>query len=233
MMNPSDGICVSLFALVLIAVLVPALQAADDVAAGIPVESVVEEIPAVSADSTSTEDTLQMSLDEARRKSLEKQLQEEQADLQRLRDELEVIKSAPLPEAEAKVLKPGEDKPVVSLEDVPAEPAEGADEEMADALFALGEHEKARLLYERIVESKPGESHSAWARFQIGNCARRQDNLLAALKAYEALMNESPENRWSEEAAWWCAQIKWWLVWKDETVKQNAGTFAEKSPSAG
>ncbi len=164
--------------------------------------------------------------------TLEQQIEEQLAKLQRLQAELEAIESAPLPERPVPARKAPAEKRIEVPKEIPSKPIKGAEEELADALFALGKYEEAYVLYEHVAESKPNADSVAWAHLQLGNCARRTRDYVVALKAYEKLMNESPDNPWTEEAAWWCSQIKWLLLW-NETMRQNAGETGPGSQAGG
>jgi len=164
-------------------------------------------------------------------KKLETNLTGEMEQLKRLEAKLEAIESAPLPVAQPA----GESGDAADLQstaavkeqalvtkEIPAKPAKGAEEELADMLYSLGECRKARQLYRELADSKPSADRLAWALFQTGNCARKCGDYLGAKKAYEELMNTVPEHPWAVEATWWDAQIKWWVLWR-ESRRQAAG----------
>ncbi len=148
---------------------------------------------------------------------LEKELEEETAKLQKMEAELKAVESLPLPSAAAPVVKVPAVNPAADPKEIPKEPVKGLEEEYANALYAMGKYDLARAEYQRIIESKPKADVLAWARFQVGNCARHSDDLPAAGAAYEALMTASPTSPWADEAAWWAGEIKWWILWDQST----------------
>ena len=150
------------------------------------------------------------------------QLQEEIGRLKQMEQELQAIESAPLPAAEPVAPPPKAEKPAPKPDDLPKAPAKGLEEEYANTLYALGECERARAVYRRIVDAKPKTETRAWAKLQIGNCARRTNDLPGAVAAYEDLMNDAPDNPWAKDAAWWASEIKWWMLW-NETMKKESG----------
>jgi len=175
---------------------------------------------------------------------LQKKLQNETARLRRLEAELEALKAAPLPDgvAQANVSAAGdqesqENSPTGPMGQrttdrragdhealrIPEAPAPGAEEEFANALFALGKYDRALAVYQRIIESGPAPEKKAWARLQLGNCQRRSGDFVGALKTYADLMADSPDSFWAEEASWWSGQIKWRLLWNETLRPEVAG----------
>ena len=148
---------------------------------------------------------------------VEKELEQETAKLQKMEAELKAVESLPLPSAAAPAVKAPVVKPAPDPNAIPKEPVKGLEEEYANALYAMGKYDLARAAYQRIIESKPKADILAWARLQVGNCARRSDDLQAAGAAYEALMNASPTSPWADEATWWAGEIKWWILWGQST----------------
>lgn len=155
---------------------------------------------------------------------LEKEFHGEQERLKKLKAELEVIDNAPLPAnaphsaGKKGVLGSAPRMPKVS--DIPAKAAPGAEEQLADMLYQLGEYKKACAIYESIAKGQVSKDRVAWAMLQVGNCARRMGNHLRAVKAYENLMNTLPEHPWAAEAKWWADQVRWWVLWNESRRKQ-------------
>ncbi len=148
---------------------------------------------------------------------LEKELKEETAKLQKMEAELKAVESLPLPSAAAPVVKAPAVNPAADPKDIPKEPVNGLEEDYANALYAVGKYDLARAVYQKIIESKPKADVLAWARFQVGNCARHSDDFPAAGAAYEALMTASPTSPWADEAAWWSGEVKWRILWDQST----------------
>lgn len=162
--------------------------------------------------------------------ALAKQLKSEIERVQRMAAELKTIESAPLPSDHSVAATPAESKAPPTLEDLPTEPAPGAEESFANALYNLGKYAQARAIYEKLIESKPSPDRRAWARLQVGNCARKTGDMLGAVAAYEQLFNESPASPWAKEAEWWAGQMRWWLIWNETMRSENAG--AKAAPAA-
>lgn len=154
---------------------------------------------------------------------LEEDLDGEMKELKRLEAELEAIESAPLPAKKAAgkksaiAQKPARatKKPEFQAKDIPETPAIGAEENLADILYSLGEYKKARRIYRELADSKPAQDRLAWALFQVGNCARKTGDFLGAKKVYGELINTVPEHPWAVEATWWDTQIQWWVMWRE------------------
>ena len=169
-----------------------------------PVEAPVE--PAAETNSDETTELLKQDLNG------------EMKELKRLEAELEAIESAPLPTKKSAVTqKPASatKKPEFQAEDIPDTPAIGAEEDLADILYSLGEYKKARRIYRELADSKPAQDRLAWALFQAGNCARKTGDFLGAKKIYGELINTAPEHPWAAEATWWDTQIQWWVMWRE------------------
>ena len=151
---------------------------------------------------------------------LEAQVSNESAQLERLKEQLNALESIatpkPMPGIPAAEPPKSKQKPKpVNTVDIPSVPLPGAEEEFADTLFALGEYERARAIYQQIIDDgTPSEKTASWVHMQIGNCARREGDFATALSAYDTVMTGTPESFWAEEAAWWTDQIKWRLLWK-------------------
>jgi TolA-binding protein len=145
---------------------------------------------------------------------VEKELVDETSKLQKMEAELKALESTPIPSAEAPAVKAPVVKPAPNPGEIPKEPAKGLEEEYANALYAMGKYDLARVAYQRVVESKPQADILAWARLQVANCARHTGDLQSAGAAYEALMNTSPTSPWASEATWWAGEIKWWSLWQ-------------------
>lgn len=151
------------------------------------------------------------------------QLDAELARLEALRSELHAMDNAPLPEP----VKPNSNSPLktdstVSAAELPPAPAPGSEAEFADALYRLGQYARARDIYKKLGDSKDlPEKKAAWIGFQLGNCARETGDYVAAIAAYENVMNASANDTWAREAEWWSGHLKWRLVW-NETMKINA-----------
>lgn len=177
---------------------------------------------------------------------IEKELQNETARLRRLKAELEALEAAPLPDGMLQA-KPSGSGAEVSQENSPTDqgagahealrlpeaPAPGAEEEFANALFALGKYDRALPLYQQIIESSPDPEKKAWARLQLGNCQRRSGDFVGALKTYAELMADSPDSFWAEEAAWWSGQIKWRLLWNETLRPEVARGSSAAEPAQG
>jgi len=158
---------------------------------------------------------------------MERSVREAEAKLKRMREELAAIESAPPPPRRAAPTGPDADRPGKTplpkraVKDIPARPIASAEEPFANALYALGKYQRAQAIYRRIAAGANVEEKRAWARFQIGNCARKTNDMVAALAAYDELLAKSPNTLWAQEAAWWSGQVKWRLLWR-ETTKRKA-----------
>jgi len=155
----------------------------------------------------------------APQEDLEAQVNNESAQLERLKEQLDALEriSTPNPVSPTPTATPSKSEPKlkpVKTTEIPSVPLPGAEEAFADTLFALGEYERALTVYQQIIDTKPPEKTASWICMQIGNCARRQGDFTAALSAYDTVMTEMPESFWAEEAAWWTDEIKWRLLWK-------------------
>ena len=158
---------------------------------------------------------------------LEQQLDQEIQRLKRLEEELRIIKAAPpppkpAPAVEAKVKPP-------SLDEVPDEPVAGAEEAFADALYVLGKYDQARQVYRHLIQQNPSVDTVGWACLQVGNCARKKKEFMAAIAAYEECMNRFAESPWAKEAAWWSGHLKWMILLK-ETMRQESAASAVRNP---
>ena len=145
--------------------------------------------------------------------------------LKRMHEELEAIESAPLPAPAAAAEEtpaPAASKsaPKRTAADVPAKPAPGAEEQYANMLFALGEYERAMPFYRRIAEKGGSPDEVGWALLQLGNCARHSGDHVAALAAYGKALTRAQDTPWAAEASWWTAQVKWRLLWNEESVRK-------------
>ena len=145
--------------------------------------------------------------------------------LTRMQEELEAIESAPLPapvSAGEETPAPAAPKsaPKRTAADIPAKPAPGAEEQYANMLFALGEYERAMPFYQRIAEKSGSPDAVGWALLQEGNCARHNGNHVAALASYAKALAKAQDTPWAAEASWWTAQVKWRLLWNEESVRK-------------
>jgi len=195
--------------------------------------------------------------------SSEQELQRENAELNRLKAELDAIEAldsepaVPMvePHADESVAPPilpaGNDKTPPGLpqhEHAPAplpradgtddqlQSIPGAEEDFANALYALGNYKQAISVYRSITESTSKPEKTAWAYLQIANCARRSNKLVHALQAYEKLMTAAPDSPWAEEASWWSLEIKWRLLWQEklqEPVEAAARSTSSSTPRLG
>jgi len=154
---------------------------------------------------------------------LQKQLDEETERLKMLQEKLRAVAAEPLPaparEPEKEAKRPSRQERIAAI---PAEPCPGAEEDFANALYNLGEYDRARTVYERILKSNPSPDTAAWARLLIGHCARKTGDYMAAVAAYEEAMNASGESPLTAEAAWWCGQLKWFLLLNESMHGQTA-----------
>lgn len=146
--------------------------------------------------------------------------------LKKLQEELATIEAAPLPSRVATTPKPVEapaEAPTPKAHvaaDIPSRPVPGAEEEFANMLYAVGKYERARQAYQRIVDASPPPDRRGWALLQIGNCARRAQNYVAALTAYSEAADKAPDTAWATEAAWWTGQVKWRLLWNEKAIQK-------------
>jgi tetratricopeptide (TPR) repeat protein len=165
-----------------------------------------------------------MAADDGAAEAMEEELSAEKKHLNRLLKELEAIESAPRPSDEqnpADAKNPtGTNTPRESpllkprKQPLPDKAIAGAEEELANTLYELGEFKKALVIYGEIVDSEPDEGRLAWAMLQVGNCARKTGDHMSASKAYDALSAKFPANPWAAEATWWSQQVNWWLRWQ-------------------
>lgn len=181
--------------------------------------------PAATASKTPPAPAAQPSADEEQ--VLSRKIAEEAARVRKLTEQLRLIEAAPV-EPPTPPIAP-QARPPARPEDIPATPVPQAREEYADALYTLGKYQAARAVYLEIAESKPTRTVLIWARLQTGHCSRRLKDYPAAVTAYESVMNEFSENAWAKEAAWWSAEVKWWMLW-NETVRRD--TQPTTTPSA-
>jgi len=145
--------------------------------------------------------------------------------LERMQEELKTIESAPLPTpapAAEETPEPPAPKPVLkhTAADVPPKPVPGAEEQYANMLFALGEYERATPVYRRIADNSQNPEKVGWAFLQLGNCARRSGDHVAALAAYANVLSKAQDTTWAAEASWWTAQVKWRLLWNEESIRK-------------
>jgi tetratricopeptide (TPR) repeat protein len=147
----------------------------------------------------------------------EKELERENARLQKMEAELKALESLPLPSAPVPIAKVPVVKAPPDPNAIPKEPVRGLEEEYANSLYAVGKYDLARAAYQRIVDSKPKEDIMVWSRLQVANCARHSGDLQAAGAAYEALMTAAPASPWVGEAAWWAGEVKWLMLWDQST----------------
>ena len=155
---------------------------------------------------------------------IERQIQAELERLGSLQEKLIAVRNAPVPERAAPVpaskTKDPAEKP--KPKPIPVKAVKGAEEEFANALYALGRYDRARAVYQDIVDNGPGKRRYAWAMLQLGNCARKKNDFVTALGIYEKLLSRSPRDLWAQEAAWWAGEIKWRLLW-DKTASRQTG----------
>jgi TolA-binding protein len=170
-------------------------------------------------------------------------LRAEKLRLDELRRELETLQNAPLPdqaegeEAPANTGSSGGSAgklaaPARSDVSLPSRAVPGAEEQLANTLYDLGEYKKARVLYEAILAAEPPDALRAWAMFQSGNCARKAGNHLAATKSYDELVGQLPESPWAAEAAWWAGEVKWWVLWRETRRKADERQDHDATPGA-
>lgn len=157
--------------------------------------------------------------------SPEQALEKELGRLDALKMELEALQNAPLPLPSAVGEKTEEKIPGPDIEALPEAPLPGTEAEYADTLYNLESYAKAKIVYQKLADmEKPDSKNFSWIYFQLGNCSRMTGDFLSAISAYEKIMNTTPDNAWTHEAAWWAGHLKWRLVW-NETMK-NAGATA-------
>ena len=161
--------------------------------------------------------------------ALTRKLAEEAARVRKLTEQLRLIESAPVDPPTPPIAPQA--RPPARIEDIPATPVPQAREEYADALYTLGKYQAARAVYAEIAESKPHRSVLIWARLQTGHCSRRLKDYPAAVTAYESVMNDFSDNAWAKEAAWWSAEVKWWMLW-NESVRRTAQPSTPTPPAA-
>jgi len=145
--------------------------------------------------------------------------------LKRMEEELEAIESAPLPAPasaaeETPAATAPKSAPKHTAADIPVKPAPGAEEQYANMLFALGEYERAMPFYRQIAEKNGPPDEVGWALLQEGNCARHNGNHVAALASYAEALAKAQDTPWAAEASWWTAQVKWRLLWNEESVRK-------------
>lgn len=150
--------------------------------------------------------------------ALLRKLAEETARTRKLAEQLSLIESTPIEPPTAPIVPQA--RPPARIEDIPPTPLPQAREEYADALYALGKYGAARAVYAELADSKPPRTVLIWAQLQNGHCARRVKDYPAAVAAYEKVMTDFGESPWAKEAAWWSAEVKWWMLW-NETVRRD------------
>ena len=158
----------------------------------------------------------------ANEQDLEKQLETETEKLRQLRETLEAIETAPLPEEpkEKPEATESQQDPAEELE-LPEKPVAGAEEDFANVLFMIGEYKRAKSVYDEMLADAPSADRAAWAALQVGHCARLSGEYMDAVRAYESCMNEYEASPWADEAGWWAGQVKWRLVIQETLRKEN------------
>ena len=155
---------------------------------------------------------------------LERQVAEEMERLRMLEEKLRTISSEAEVARTERAASPATPPPQkADTPALPSEPLAGAEEAFANTLYSLGEWKRASAVYESILKSSPNPDTAAWAKLQIGHCARKTGDYIAAVAAYEQATNMASESCWTKEAAWWCGHLKWSLLLA-ESMRHDAAS---------